>query len=295
MRRPLSTLALLGAVALTACTEEPANTLTDESPLGVSARKAPVESNAGVADASEAAIRAAAAYVESEYGREGAVLHSVNWMGDADQQDMGGNFVFFNDRGNKQLPFQWVPGDPRRGGRTNLNYANDLAFFAPLPAASVDAALDAAMGTWNTMSCSGGLSVDKTTAFDPNLDIVHAGLVPFLAPTTLAATFIFIWVDQNGPTDIDGDRNLDYAFAVIFYNQNFPWGFGSGIDLQTVGLHEGGHGLGQAHFGTAFTNRGGVHFAPRAVMNATYSGVQRTVSGTDNAGHCSIFGSWPNN
>ena len=34
--------------------------------------------------------------------------------------------------------------------------------------------------------------------------------------------------------------------------------------------------------------------APEAVMNAAYTGPQRELLGTDNGGHCSIWGNWPN-
>lgn len=294
MRRSFNVIALFAGLAVAGCSDasDPAQ---PDSPFGVEATRQPVASNPGVADEAEAAIREAAAFVEAKYGREGAVLYSANWLGDSDQLDMGGNLVFFNDRGNKQIPFQWVPGDPRRNGRTNLIYATDHAFFAPLDLASVDAAIDAGMNTWNTQSCSGRLSIDETSVFDIDYDIVHAGFVPWLSPSTIAVTFIFAFADASGATDIDGDGNLDMAFALIFYNPSFPWGFGSGMDLQTIALHEGGHGLGQDHFGKAFLNSGGVHFAPRAVMNATYSGVQQALTGTDRAGHCSIYGSWPNN
>jgi hypothetical protein len=30
-------------------------------------------------------------------------------------------------------------------------------------------------------------------------------------------------------------------------------------------------------------------------MNAAYSGVQRSLTGADKGGHCSIWASWPNN
>ena len=67
--------------------------------------------------------------------------------------------------------------------------------------------------------------------------------------------------------------------------------------METVALHETGHGLSQGHFGKAFvTNSNGkLHFAPLAVMNAGYTGVQQSLAGTDNWGHCSMWGSWPNN
>lgn len=103
-------------------------------------------------------------------------------------------------------------------------------------------------------------------------------------------------MDSNGPTDIDGDGNLDYAFAVILYTSLVPWAIDADFDIETVALHESGHGLGQAHFGKGFLSANGkLHLAPRAVMNATYSGIQQKLTGTDNAGHCSMWGSWPNN
>ena len=37
------------------------------------------------------------------------------------------------------------------------------------------------------------------------------------------------------------------------------------------------------------------HFAPRAVMNASYSGIQTNIRKTDNGTHCNIWGEWPNN
>jgi hypothetical protein len=38
-----------------------------------------------------------------------------------------------------------------------------------------------------------------------------------------------------------------------------------------------------------------LHFAPRAVMNAAYSGIQTEIDGSDKGGHCSNWASWPNN
>jgi hypothetical protein len=37
-----------------------------------------------------------------------------------------------------------------------------------------------------------------------------------------------------------------------------------------------------------------VHFAPFAVMNAAISRQAQELEGTDNGGHCSIWGHWPN-
>ena len=117
------------------------------------------------------------------------------------------------------------------------------------------------------------------------------GIDLFLPPPIIAATYTIIF---TGPTDIDNDGNPDAAFREIYYTFNFPWGINtnSPIDVETVALHETGHGLSQGHFGKAFvTNSNGkLHFAPLAVMNAGYTGVQQSLAGTDNGGHCSMWG-----
>jgi hypothetical protein len=229
-----------------------------------------------------------------------------------------GQTVFFNDR-VKQLGAHFVPGDPRRGGRTNITYLVDQAEGAidGLTVAQTTASIDRAMATWNGVNCS---SIPITKLADiPGLDIgiiesllgqpggpffladiTHAGWLPanVLGNNVLAATFTFIFVSAPGvPTDIDNNGKIDVAFREILYNDRFLWRINSDIDIETVALHEVGHGLSQGHFGKAFlTNSNGkIHFAPRAVMNAAYSGVQQSPAGTDNGGHCSIWGSWPNN
>ena len=75
------------------------------------------------------------------------------------------------------------------------------------------------------------------------------------------------------------------------------WQIDANVNVETVALHEAGHGLSQGHFGKGFvtSSNGKLHFSPRAVMNAAYNGVQQDIDQTDNAGHCSIWGQWPNN
>jgi hypothetical protein len=118
-----------------------------------------------------------------------------------------------------------------------------------------------------------------------------------LGNNVLAATFTFVFVQGGVPTDIDNNGKADVALREILYNDRFLWAINANIDIETVALHEVGHGLSQGHFGKAFGTdaNGKVHFAPRAVMNAAYSGIQQSPAGTDNGGHCSIWGSWPNN
>ena len=99
-------------------------------------------------------------------------------------------------------------------------------------------------------------------------------------------------------TDIDNNGRADTAFREIYYDPSFSWADDgtSDIDVETVALHELGHGLSQAHFGKVFVDKkGNVKFAPKAVMNAVYVGPQPLLLGTDGAGHCANWASWPNN
>ena len=132
-------------------------------------------------------------------------------------------------------------------------------------------------------------------------EIVCESEEPGCGADILGITFTFVWIDGPGgpPTDVDNNNKFDTAFSEIYYNDDFDWGDGTDdtIDIQTVALHEAGHGLSQAHFGKLHrTDRNGkFHFSPRAVMNAGYTGVQRSLAATDSAGHCSNWASWPNN
>jgi hypothetical protein len=230
-----------------------------------------------------------------------------------------GQTVFFNDRGNKQLASHYVPGDPRRGGRTNITYIVDQTEGAvdSLSVAQTNAAIDRAMTTWNNVNCStipitklpdvpgvdlgvveflSGLGGSPSNA----ADITHAGWLPagLLPPNVIAVTFTFMFVDAAGnPTDIDNNNKIDTSFSEILYNDVFIWQINGDVDVETIALHESGHALSQGHFGKAFItdSNGKVHFAPRAVMNAAYSGIQQEIKETDNGGHCSNWGKWPNN
>jgi hypothetical protein len=143
-------------------------------------------------------------------------------------------------------------------------------------------------------------------SFDPPADIMDNGFMPAwffdaLAPGgsnfILGVSFSFQFQDDNGiPVDSTRDGYPDKAFADNYYNDAFGWNIGNTYDIETVVLHEAGHGMGQAHFGSAFLSGGNgkLHFNPRAVMNAAYSGVQTSLAPTDKAGHCAGWGSWPN-
>lgn len=244
----------------------------------------------------------------------------IEWLGHADGGEEGGQIVFFNNRGNKELSAHFVPGDPRRGGRTNITYLIDKSGDTSDPTAvgQTEAAIDRAMATWDQEECSTlAMTKNVDTGADPDLidelipeipddgtggvfaaDIVHAGWVPTgFGPNVIAATFTFVFVVGPGgpPTDIDNNKRADVAWREIYYNDRFVWRINGNIDVESVALHESGHGLSQGHFGKAFVtiSNDRLHFAQRAVMNAGYSGVQQVLAGTDNGGHCTNWGSWP--
>jgi hypothetical protein len=237
-----------------------------------------------------------------------------------------GRTIFASDRGNKQLDAHWVPGDDRRFGTTEISWINDTSEGAAnggLTAADTQAAIERAMQTWQDQVCSTmplyyAGSVDFDLGYVQWLlgfggvpgwaaDLTHAGWLPplffdLIAPDgstyILGVTFTFVWVDDvtGEYTDINNDGKDDVAFREIYYNNAFPWAIDGHYDVETIALHEAGHGLSQAHFGDIFRTPNGkkVQFAPYAVMNAAYSRVQHTLKGTDKGGHCSIWGNWPN-
>ncbi|HYK05835.1 MAG TPA: hypothetical protein VE974_29080 [Thermoanaerobaculia bacterium] len=258
-----------------------------------------------------------AANAQLEAGGYDFRLEYAEFMTDADSANVG-QTIFFNNRGNKQLTAHFVPGDPRRGGGTNITYTIDQTEGSVdgLTQAQTNAAIGRAMSTWDNVNCS-TLPIDAVGNPGTDIgvveflnglggspfffaDLTHAGWLPpgILAPNVIAVTFTFVWIDGLGnPTDIDNNGKQDVAFREILYNDLFTWQIDANIDVETVALHEAGHGLSQGHFGKGFvtSSNGKLHFAPRAVMNAAYTGVQQTIDQSDSAGHCSIWAQWPNN
>lgn len=247
-----------------------------------------------------------------------------------------GRTVFLRDVGNKQLEHHFIADDDRRTTTTDITFLVDLAdgvTTSGLSSTTTDAAINRAMDTWQDVTCS-EIQVVDLGSFNVDLgviqnqlgfggsqlvfaDVTHAGFLPAAffnavfgpggSASVLAATFTFVFIDVSQLpdivfTDLDNNRKLDTAFREIYYNDAFFWVIDQNVpgfpdfDVETVALHEAGHGLSQAHFGTAFvTNANGkLHFSPRAVMNAAYSGIQQAIGKTDNAGHCSIWAQWPN-
>lgn len=257
---------------------------------------------------------------------QGADYRAVmaEWIAGTDS-DEAGNTILQKDLGNKQLSFDFVPGDARRawssGDGNALTYAIDetpdaTPPFGGLTGAETDAAIQSAMETWDAVTCSDlGLNRAPTGGIDVGVianifvgggspfvfaDVQHAGFTDLnFIPGVLGVAFTFGFISAPGVfTDIDDNGKLDTAFREIYYDPSWLWTTdGTGIDVESIALHEAGHGLSQAHFGNIMIkNDGSFKPSPRAVMNAFYpGGIQRDLLGTDNGGHCSNWAQWPNN
>ncbi len=264
-------------------------------------------------------------YSQSVNGRidsEDYALLMAEYITAGEDGEMG-NTVFFMNLGNKQLGGDFVPDLALDGTSDVSYYVDNNRPTSDLSIATSTAAINSAMDTWDDLTCSDiGMteipSDGRSTGFVAELfgfggsfnyvaDIIHSGWMPgaffdILAPGgsgfILGVTFTIVFTDDSGNLiDTDNNGKFDVAWREIYYNDVFPWNIGSTFDVETVALHEAGHGLSQAHFGTAFLSGGNgkLHFSPRAVMNAAYSGVQTKITKSDNAGHCSNWSQWPNN
>lgn len=246
--------------------------------------------------------------------------------------DEVGNTVITKVVGNKQLGFDFVPFDSRRAGWSgptagpmdDITYAIDTTGdavppFGGLAAAQTDAAIVRGMNTWDALTCS-TLPLMRNPDFGIDIgvvaDILGLGGSPFVladvqhagwrdinfAGGILGVTFTFGFCAPCAPTtvftDIDNNGKLDAAFREIYYDPSFNWADDgvTDVDVESVAVHEAGHGISQAHFGKVFfDNNGNLKFAPKAVMNAVYAAPQRALLGTDVGGHCSNWAQWPNN
>jgi hypothetical protein len=220
----------------------------------------------------------------------------------------------------------WSP-DP-----TKMTYAIDPVDGVTLngvPEATTSAEIRSAMATWDAQTCSDLGMTEIANNQDIGwvadffgiggsdvvvADIQHAGWLELeFGGATVGATYWLIWVDgvTGEPTDIDHNGMNDTAFAETYYDAicdacspvNFwKWEVADGVndpgidvDIQSIALHESGHGLSQDHFGTGFvTDRNGfLHLTQDAVMAASYVYPKTELQGPDIGGHCGLWASWP--
>lgn len=319
-RFPLGKLTVAAlALGLAACDEPTGNTSSmSEMP---DAPQAAAEVEAALASIMDNANVALAASGESYRAAKAEYLTKPSG------EDFGGT-VLAKDVGNKQLADDFVAHDPNRvdwsgavgGASDDITYAIDqtgdaVPVVGGLTGAQTDAAIVRAMDSWEAVNCSTlplarnddfGLDIG-VVAFLNGLggspfvfaDVQHAGWRDInFAGNILGVTFTFIFIDDNGdPVDSDGDGQTDVAFREIYYDPSFSWADNgtADVDVESVALHEAGHGLSQAHFGKVWLNNNGeLKASPRAVMNALYAEPFRNLAGPDNGGHCSNWANWPN-
>ena len=258
-----------------------------------------------------------------------SMLYTAEYL-TAENSGEVGNTVYFSNRG-QQLGADFVPDD------AFLDYtdgSNDITYYIDhkRPSEDIDvqasnAAIHRAMKTWDeaTLSEFGITEREYNETINTGVvagffghgptvhpiygyvaDVVHAGWLPpaffdLLAPGgsdyILGVTFTFIIVIEDEIVDQDQNGKADVFFREIYYNDKFSWNKDNGIDVETVALHEAGHGLSQGHFGKVFgtDNNPKIHFAPRDVMNASYSGVQTAIENTYSEQDFVDWRHWPNN
>lgn len=262
-------------------------------------------------------------YMNNFNGRSGSGDYTIlkaEYITAGESGEIGAT-VIFSDVGNKQLSADFVPAlSAFTDGTPDISYYVDENRPSGDVSVGVStAAIDRAMATWDDATCSdlGMYKVPydgRPTGFVSLIfgyggstayvaDVVHNGWLPaaffdLLAPNGSASILGVTFTITFTGTDVDNNGKADVAWREIYYNDNFFWQDGASVDVESIALHEAGHGLSQAHFGKAFVtpSNGQLHFAPSAVMNAGYfGGVQTDLEGTDMGGHCSNWGQWPNN
>ncbi|MGH7447173.1 MAG: hypothetical protein ACRELT_06415 [Longimicrobiales bacterium] len=311
---------LAWATALAACADRPMDPLQDEAPAADWVR---VDAQSAVQ-----AEHPAQEYIHRVNERlaaegKGLAIARAEWLlAPGSRARM--STVFAADR-QLRLDTRWVPGDPRRDAAgNNLTHATFLPLALANGVTHATAAIRSSFETWEALPCFqldlierqlapnifpsavlaiAGFSNDpfaadiSTVGFLPPF-IFDAVLGPGASEFVLGVTFTFVFIaGPGGPaSDIDGDGRDDTALKEIWYNDGFSWTTtgGSGIDIETVALHENGHALELGHFGRIAVNRANMlTVSPRAVMNAIILGTQRSLLGTDEASLCGEFGNWP--
>ena len=223
-----------------------------------------------------------------------------------------------------------MPFDPRRSDWSGTSPESDDVTFSvdetgdavppstvvvPITAAQTGAAIAGAMATWDAVTCASiPLTANAAGGHDLGVyaylvtggarggpevvaDLHHAGWRDVNFPgDVLGATITFVFLDADDqPTDLDQNRRVDVAFREVYYDPSWIWRVDGGdVDVESIAVHEAGHGLSHGHFGTPLVRHdGSFHASSLAVMNALYQGPLRTLLGTDNSSQCNDWENWP--
>ena len=231
-----------------------------------------------------------------------------------------------------QQPFRWVPNDARRvASGIDITYLVDQSNSATasgLSAAATEAAVDAALATWNAEQSLQKVSVVKVAdpGTDPTIfdeffppsgdddadagfpffaDIVNAGFysrtffgnVTGAPDNVLAFSVTFIFLDAASGNDINGDGYIDTALNEVYYNDTFGApgeprvGNPWGINVPLPGIDVQTVAL---HENGHSLELGHFGPAPDAVMNPVFAGIRILPFPTDKAGMNAVWSSWPN-
>lgn len=267
-----------------------------------------------------------------DYSGHKMVLGMAEIITDPNSGEEGRTVYFRKDLGNGQLDHDYVYNDPRRalinGGYAGITYGIKTGFQSSDPNLTNQIGwLRESINVWDRLPCSNlGLRENAVNPSSPGLvdnffntgiidislveaDLTQVGFLGVSAifppgTSTLGVTYTLFWTDAAGNlTDIDGNGKTDVALREIYYNDQYNWadngveGTVAGVryfDLPTVAIHEVGHGFSSAHFGNIGRKNGVLVAHPRAIMNAIYGGMLRSLTGRDNGGHCSNWAQWPN-
>lgn len=268
----------------------------------------------------------------TDYANHKLVLGVAEYITDPLSGEAGGVEWFQKDLGNGQLSHDFVYDDPRaswddvEGISFGAKYGNTSA---DSNLENQEFWFEESLRTWEAQQCSGlELTENDVSSETPGLvenffaggglvlglieaDVTQIGFrgVSAIFPpgtSTLGVAYTLYWTDAEGNlTDIDGNGKIDAALREIYYNDQYEWADNGTegaqpagprvFDFPTVAIHEAGHGLSAAHFGSIGVKDGFLFPKPRAVMNAIYGGTLRELTGRDTGLHCSNWAQWPGN
>ena len=167
-------------------------------------------------------------------------------------------------------------------------------------AGDVDGALQNAFDTWADADANDKLSFDRKPDLGGNYDVYDqpGGGLDQSSNSLYSNITVGGWLPKSYFDSLEagggdgilavtwsaklrgGGSNKPHLEVDVYFNDNFNWSVdGSGIDIETVALHEAGHAIGLGHEDSV-----------PSVMGAFYAGPQRTLFEDDLAGLGELYG-----